>query len=153
MAVSIGNLAGSSVVAVVGSIDPDANTAATYTTGWIDMQDYGALIGVIMAGTLGSSGTVDGKFQQATDGSGTGVKDISGTSITQLTQAGTDDDKQALINVTTEDLDFNNGFRFVRLSMTVGTATSDSAAIVLGLNPRYGAARDNDAATVDEVVS
>jgi hypothetical protein len=149
----LSNLTASARAAIVGVIDPDAYAAGTVTTGWIDIQDYFTLLGVIFAGDLGSSATVDAKFQQATDSSGTGVKDVTGSAITQLTQAGTDDNKQALINLSSADLDYNNGFRYVRLSMTVATATSDAGAVVIGLDPRYGAANAADASTVDEIVS
>lgn len=146
------NLKPSDQVAVVGAIDPDANAAGTLTTGWVSLADFGALMAVIMAGTLGSSATLDAKFEQATDDSGTGAKDVTGGAITQLTQAGTDSDKQSIINLFAEDLDINNGFTHARLSMTVGTATSDSGAVLLGLYPRSGAASDSDAATVAEIV-
>jgi hypothetical protein len=147
------NLNPSKRAAVVGAIDPDAYAAGTYTTGWISMADYLAVLAVIMVGTLGASATVNAKIQQASDASGTGAKDVTGLAITQLTQAGTDDDKQALINVQQSDLDRTNGFTHVRLSMTVATAASDAGAVVLGLNPRYGTADDHDATTVDEIVS
>lgn len=139
--------------AVVGVIDPDANTAATYTTAWIAMADFQSIMAVVMAGTLGTSATLDAKLQQASDSSGTGAKDITGGAITQLTQAGTDSDKQAVIQCNAEDLDLANDFSHVRLSMTVATATSDCGAIVLGFDARYGPARDGDLASVDEIVT
>jgi hypothetical protein len=77
---------------------------------------------------------------------------VSGSAITQLTEAGTDSNKQALVNLKTSDLDYNNGFRWVRLSVTLATAGADFGAVVIGLDRRYGAATDGDAATVDEVV-
>lgn len=146
------NLKPSDRVAVVGSIDPDANAAATYTTGWVSVAAFGSLMAIIQAGALGTSATLDAKLQQATDGSGTGVKDVTGKAITQLTDAGSDSDKQAVINCQQQDLDVANGFDFVRLSMTVATATSDCSAVLLGLDPAYGPASDYDAATVDEIV-
>jgi hypothetical protein len=148
----LSNLNPSSRVAVLAAIDPDAYSASTQTTGWIDMQDWFAILGVIMAGDLASTATLDAKFEQATDGSGTGAKDVTGSAITQLTQAGTDSNKQVLVNVRQGDLDFNNGFRFVRLSLTLGTAGGDVGAAVLGFDARYGAANAGDAATVDEIV-
>lgn len=148
-----GNLNPSMAAAVVGIINPVSQAAGTVTTGWVDMQKFGALLALLAVGALGASATVDAKIQQATDGSGTGAKDVTGSAITQLTKAGTDDNKQALINLRQEDLDKNNGFRFARLSVTVGTAASLIAATVLGLNARYGAATDNDATSVDEIVS
>ncbi len=147
------NLKPSDRFAVVGAIDPDAYSASTQTTGWIAAKNYHSFLAVVMAGTLGSSATLDAKIEQATDSSGTGAKDVTGLAITQLTQAGTDSDKQALINISQEDLDFANSFTHFRLSMTIGTAASDAGGIVFGLDPRYGPATANDASTVDEIVS
>ena len=148
-----GTMIPSDQVAVAATIDPDAYTAATYTSDWVAMSDYEKIMAVVMAGTLGSSATLDAKLRQATDGSGTGVKDISGKAITQLTEAGTDSDKQAVINCRADELDVDNGFTHVQLSMTVATATSDAGAIILGFNPRYGKASDSDLASVDEIVA
>lgn len=125
-------------LAVAGVIDPDANAAGTLTTGWISMAEFGALLAIIMAGELGTNATIDAKFEQATSSGGAGAKDITGKSISQLTQAGTNrSDKQAMLNLRSEELDRRNGFAWVRLSMTGATATSDSAAIVLGTRARY----------------
>lgn len=142
----------SEMVAVVATIDPDANTAATYVSDYVSMVDFKQVLAVVMVGDLGTSATVDAKLRQAKDASGTSVKDITGKVITQFTQAGTDSDKQALINVRADELDVAGGFTHVALSMTVGTATSDSGAILLGLNPSFGPASDYDLASVDEIV-
>lgn len=140
-------------VAVVGAIDPDVTAASTVETGWVDACDFEAFLAIVQAGTLGTSATVDAKIEQATDSSGTGVKDLSGSDITQLTEAGTDSDKQALIQFRGEDLDVNNDFSFVRLSITVAVATSDIGGLLLGYAPRSEPASDNDASTVDEIVT
>jgi hypothetical protein len=113
-------------------------------------EDWHRLLAVLMVGTLGASATVDAKIQQASDGSGTGAKDLTtAKSITQLTQAGTDANKQVLINVRPDDLDLDNNFTHIRLSVTVATAACLIAALVLGFNARFGSASDNDAATVE----
>lgn len=153
MSISNANLKPSDVAAIVGAIDPDATTAGTVTTGWIAAADFKSFMGIVMAGTLGASATVDAKFQQATDAAGTGVKDVAGTSITQLTAAGTDSDKQAIINLSVDDLDIANAFTHIRLSVSIAVATSDAGALVLGFNPGYGPASTSDAATVDEIVN
>lgn len=138
---------------IVATIDPDAYAASTVVSDYVDMQDWpGGIMAIVMAGDLGSSATLDAKLRQATDSSGTGVKDITGKAITQLTQAGSDSDKQAIITLLADQLDVAGGFRYVALSMTVATATSDCGAIILGMNPSYGPATDLDLATVDEVV-
>jgi hypothetical protein len=146
------NVKPSDRVAVVGNIDPDAYTTGTYTTGWIDMSKFLAIMAVVQAGTLGSSATLDAKIQQATSAAGASAKDVTGKAIAQLTQAGADSDKQAVINLFANELDINNGFTHVQLSITVGTATSDAGAIVLGLDPVKDVASANGAATVDEIV-
>ena len=147
------NALASESVAVLATIDPDALTAATHSSDWVAMKDFERALAVVMVGTLGSSATVDAKLQQATDSSGTGAKDVSSKSITQLTDAGTDSDKQALINIRGDELDVANGFDYVRLQMIVATATSDGSGMVLGINPRYAPASDSDLSTVDEIVS
>lgn len=137
--------------AIVATIDPDANTAAAYTSDWVAVEDFHQFMGILLAGALGSSATLDFKFQEATDNSGTGAQDISGKAATQLTDAGSDSDKQVIINLNAEDV--TTGYTHVAVVMTVATATSDCGALVLGLNPRYGPASDSDLATVDEIVT
>ena len=79
---------------------------------------------------------------------------ITGAAITQLTQAGTDaSDKQAVITVKAQDLDVDGGFTHVALVMTVGTATSDAGAVVIGMPATYGPATNADLASVLEVVN
>lgn len=147
------NTLGSDRVGVVAAIDPDAYGTGTYTSGWVDMASVARIVAVVMTGTLGTSATLDAKLEQASDGSGTGAKDIAAKAITQLTKAGGDDDKQAEINLHQSELDLANGFTHARLSITIGTATSDAAGVVLGLDARHGPASDNDAASVSEIVT
>lgn len=136
--------------AVVGIIDPDVYTANTYLTAAIDMAKFESIQAIVMAGTLGTSATVDAKLTASATSSGS-YSDITGKAITQLTEAGTDSDKQAIINLRAEEL--TEGLRYVKLSLTVATATSDAGAIVLGANPRYGPASDSDLTSVDEIVA
>jgi len=145
------NILPSNCAVLAGIIDPDAYAASTVTSGWVSLVTYEAIQAIVMAGTLGASATLDAKLEQASDGSGTGAKDITGKAITQLTQAGTDSDKQAIINCRSDELDVANNFTHVRLSMTIGTATSDAGGLILGHYARYQPA--TDLASVDEVVS
>lgn len=145
------NILPSNRATLAAVIDPDAIAASTVTSGWVSMVDFHTIQAIVLAGTLGSSATLDAKLEQATDGSGTGAKDISGKAITQLTQAGSDSDKQAIINCRADELDVTNSFTHVRLSLTVGTATSDAGGLILGHNGRYQPV--DDVSTVDEVVS
>ncbi len=140
-------------IAVLGTVDPDVCGTGTHGTDWVDMSKFQNVGFVVMTGTLGSSATVDFKVQEATSAAGAGAQDISGKSITQLTEAGTDDDKQVVVNVKAEELDREDGYQFVRGLMTIGVATSDAAVLVLGADPRFLPASDFDLASVDEIVS
>ena len=75
-------------VAVGGVIDPEAQGAATVTSDWLDMTNFQTGLAIVLVGEMAATSTVDAKIEQATDGSGTGAKDLSGSSITQLTAAG-----------------------------------------------------------------
>lgn len=136
-------------VAIVGAINPSSQAAGTASTGWVSVADYHSLLAVIATGVLGASATIDAKFQQATDSSGTGAKDIAGTSITQLVKAN-DDNVQAEINLLPEQLDVEGGYGYVRLQVTVGTAASLTGALLLGFVPRY--APPANAASVVQVI-
>lgn len=123
----------------IDQIDPDVQTAGAISSAWLDMQDYQKILAVCNIGTLGASATYDAKFEQATSAGGAGVKDMTrdndGTTtvaIAQQTQAGTDaSDSHVQLDTGHADLDEPNGFRWVRLTATVGTATSDTGATVL----------------------
>ena len=84
---------------------------------------------------------------------GGGAFDIPGAAITALTQAGTDADKQAVINFNTDLLAGSTLYTHFRLAMTTAVADCDAGAVVLGFDPRYAPASDNDASTVDEIVT
>lgn len=138
-------------LALVATIDPDAYTTGAYTSDWVDMTFFRRVVFYVLAGTLGSSATLDCKLQEATDSSGTGNTDISGKSITQLTQAGSDSDKQAEIEIADHEL--SAGFTHVAAVMTVGTATSDAGVAAIAGVPRYHPASDHDLSSVDEIVA
>ncbi|RJX20815.1 MAG: hypothetical protein C4570_03400 [Ammonifex sp.] len=144
------NVKPSEAAVLAGVIDPDAYAAAAYSTGWVSMIDYDAIQAIVQVGTIAATGTVDAKLEQASDGSGTGAKDITGKAITQLTQAGGDSDQQAIINCRSDELDVANAFTHVRLTVTLGTAGADMGALVLGHYARY--APETDLASVVEVV-
>jgi hypothetical protein len=143
----------SEVSAVVGVIDPDAYAAAAYTTDYIALKDFTHFQALIQVGDIVSTGTVDAKLTAYTSAAGAGTFDIPGAAITQMTQAGTDSNKQAIINLNTDALAGNTKYTHLRLTVTLGTAGADMGALVLGFAPKYAPASDSDIATVDEIVS
>lgn len=145
-------------IAVLGTIDPDAYAGSPDTTEVSDYVDIGlaeSIQFILLVGDIGSGATIDAVVQQATDSAGTGAKALSPSkTITQLTQAGGDSNKQVVINVRGEELDLDNNFDHVAVSVTItGSAGSDFGALVLGHNVRYNPASDNDISSVDEIVS
>ena len=145
------NSKASEMLAILATIDPASQSAGTATTGWVSVANHHGLLAVVQTGVLGTLATVDAKFQQATDSSGAGAKDVAGRAITQIVKA-TGDNKQALINLKPEELDTLNGFGFVRVALTVGVAASITGAQLLGVNPRFAPADAGNQAAVVQVV-
>jgi len=142
----------SEMAAVAATIDPASLTANTYVSDWVDMKNFEQALAVILVGAITTNGTFDAKLRQATSSAGADAKDVTGKAIAQLTAAGTDSNKQALIQVRGDELDVAGGFSFVALSITTATAASLAGAAVLGFNPTYGPASGYDLSTVDEIV-
>lgn len=140
--------------AVVATIDPDVLTATTHDSDWVDMSKFERIMAIAMVGTLGEGAEFDAKLQQASDSSGTGAKDITGKAITQWTEdtSPVSEDKQAVINCRADELDVTNGFTHARLRITVGTASSDGGAVILGFDARQQPASDNDLSSVAEII-
>ena len=138
-------------LSVLATYDPASVAASTVTTGWVAIKNHFAIMALIQTGVMGASGTIDAKLQQATDNTGTGVKDITGKLITQIVKA-SGDNKQAIINMKAADLDTEGAFNFVRLSITVGTSASLLSAALVGFYPHYeDGAQFNQAGTVQVV--
>lgn len=137
--------------AILATLDPVSQGAATVNTGWVSMALFHSLVALIGTGVMGASATLDAKLQQATSAAGAGAKDITGKAITQIVKA-SGDSKQAMIELRDTDLDVNNGFAFVRLQVTVGTAASLINAALIGFNPVYQSAVPYDQAGVVQIV-
>lgn len=123
-------------IAVLATLDPASVAASTVLTAYVPVKNFHSICALIQTGVLGASATLDAKLRQATDSSGTGVKDITGKAITQIVKA-SGDTKQVFIECRSEDLDVTNGFTHVCLSVTIGTAASIFNAALLGVNPRF----------------
>ena len=136
-------------MAVVAVVAPGARAAGAGNSGWIDTALYTRLMAVVATGALGAAATVDAKWQQASDASGTGSVDIAQGQLTQIVKA-SGDNKQAVMNLDVNRLT-ERSKRFVRLVLTVGTATSDAGAVVLGVDPKHLPA--TSPASVVQVVS
>ena len=134
--------------AVVATIDPDAYTAATYTSDVIDMTDWEQIAVVTLAGALGDGGSV---VTTVKDSSASPHAAISGKTTTLGgTSPNTDSDSQSIIHVRSAE--GNSNARYITVDMVVAGATSDCGLVVFGKG-RHRPASDNDLASVAEIVS
>lgn len=145
------NTKASEFLALLASINPSSQAVGSLTTGWISMSNVRTLLAIVATGTLGASATVDANLQQAMDATGTGAKPVTGKAITQVVAA-TGNNTQALINLQAHELDVNNGFQFVELTLTVGVAASETAGFILGASARYEPASTFNQASVTQIV-
>ncbi len=143
------NVKASEFLALLGSINPSSQAVGSLTTGWISLANVRTILAIVATGTLGASATVDASLSQAQDAIGTGAKAIAGKAVTTITGAG---GVQALINLQAHELDVNNGYQFVELTLTVGTAASETAGFVLGASTRYEPASAFNQAGVTQIV-
>jgi hypothetical protein len=104
---------------------------------WVSIANYERLFALLDVGVIATNGTLNFKLQQATDTSGTGAKDITGKTITQLTEAGADSNKNVGIELRGEELDVSNGFDCVRMVMTPAVAAALCACFLFGTVPNY----------------
>ena len=144
------NVRGSDRIALAATIDPQSATTAK-TSDWVSMETYDRILALVSVGAISTSGTVDAKLQQAQSSSGTNAKDFSpAKAITQLTEAGTDSNKQAKINCQADELDRAGGFTHVALVITPATAAALIYGEILGINSKIEPV--TDLASVDSVV-
>jgi len=147
-----GNLDPSARVAIAGVIPAQQAAVGVVTSNFVDMRNFYALFASLNVGVIGAAGTIDAKIEQATDANGANVKAVTGLAIVQIAKAG-GDNRQAGINVRQEDLDKNGGFRFVRVSVTVGGAATFLSASLTGFDARYGAGSANQLGTTATAIS
>jgi len=115
------------------------NGAEAFTS-YVSLASYHRAVIVIHTGVMASGATLDAVVHQATDTSGTSAKHLTASkAIAQLTQAGSDSNKDIAIEVRTEELDVANGFDCIALGYTVGTAATLLSIEIYGLVPRYAA--------------
>jgi len=138
-------------LAILATLDPASVAAGTVLTAYVPAQNFNSFLALIQTGVLGASATLDAKLRQAQDASGTGVKDITGKAITQIAKA-SGDNKQAMIECRSTDLDGVNGFAYVALSVTVGTAASIVGALLIGGNPYAAPCAGSNQAAVVQVI-
>lgn len=146
------NAKGSEQLSILATLDPSNQAAGSAATGWVPLSGHHNLLALVQTGALATGATVDAKLQQALDATGAGAKDVAGKAIAQLAQAASGANRQALISLRSEELDANGGYAYARLVVTVATAAANTAAQLLGVNPRLAPAESANQAGVAQVV-
>ena len=148
---SIGNEKLSEKLAIVSKLDPKSQSAATVTSDYVDMAKIKKVIFILQTGALGTSATVDMAIKGDTTSGGSYTTTITGKSITQLVKA-SNDNNIAVVEVSAAEV-AAQGFRYIRASVTVGTAASLISLVALAGTLLYSSANENDLAAVVEIVA
>jgi len=147
----IGNEKFTEQLAVVAKLDPKSQSAATVTSDYVDMAKIKKVIFILQTGVMGTSATVDMAIKGDTASGGSYTTTITDKSITQLVKA-SNDNNIAVVEVSAAEV-AAQGYRYIRASVTVGTATSLVSLVALAGNLAYSSASENDLAAVVEIVA
>ncbi len=140
------NLRFSDALQFMGSIDPQTLNNSADTTIWMDMRNVSKIGVVISAGAIAAGGAIDLLVRQATDNAGAGSKVVlAALDVTIFDD--TEDNSQVMVDIDQVDLDQNNDFAFVQVTLT---ETGSFAALVQAAAYGIGAsfAPGTDLATV-----
>ena len=116
---------------------------------WIPFDDFNRIMSVTLPSNFGVGATFDFKYLQATDSSGSNMKDIPGKAFTQLTS--NPGNLPGILELGHSDLDIANGFTHVAVQWTVGVANVDFALLTLAGGVVYGPASQLNTATYETI--
>lgn len=111
-------------------VSNESGVSAEQNTGWISVANYQRVVIEIHAVTVGTS--IDADVEIATDSSGTGVTNMTGKSITQLTAAG-----NVAIEINSEEFNQSNTYYTHLQVETTPAGTCDYVVLVKGISPRF----------------
>src|SRR5262249_27516129 len=126
--------------AVLAVVNPANQAAGTVLSGPFRLNQSRKAMATILVGTPGTGGTVDAKFQWSATSGGT-YADVTGAAITQITAAGS-----AKLEIRGDRVKARGQGPFFKLPITVGTATTPTAAVVHGADSRQEPNSDYDIA-------
>jgi len=126
---------------------PDDHGPGTHNSAYLSTSKHSRHLLVLDVGDCAAGATIDAGIQQASDSAGTGVKAISGKTITQLAQADGDTPAKVAIELRGEELDVNGSY--VRFYVTTAGATVIFGATLYGVEPKT---KPVDTANWDEIV-
>lgn len=140
-------------LSIIATIDPQASST-TLKTDVFDFENFEKVMAIVAVGAFGTSGTLDATFQFSATSNGSFSSHGSGKKITQLTEPGSDDNKQAIINVNAAEVN-GTTCRWGRVLATNAKGSNSFAVIVLGQPRRtvaFTTVAAKDLSSVDEIV-
>ncbi len=120
----------------LAKIDP-ASYAAEQNTARAAVGNYHRFGVLLSVGAMAGGATLDLDIEQHTLAVGGTTKNITGKSITQLTQAGGDGNCLVWVECQTEELDVDGGFDYVSVEVTPAVGAVIFGAVLFGAIPRY----------------
>ena len=122
-----------------GELYPTSRAIGVYDTGWLDMRDHQRIVFLIAVGVIAQGGTVDFQVRQATSAAGANATvlfpNAGWIAMTQLTDA--DGDDLVAVEVRTEQMDVDGGFRYLSGRLTIAGNVALTTVIPLRLGTNY----------------
>ncbi len=136
-------------VALIACIDPDQYAAGEINSSSdvIDMSKWHELLIVISVGDMEATATVDVDIETGST-STTFDTTLSSKDSNQFV-AGTDDNKQLLINLRSDEIGTD---RYVNVEVNIGNDSVDMGVHVFGLKPRFAPGSDDELASIKQTV-
>lgn len=114
-------------------ISPQSTSTQVNGSAYVDVSGFRRFIAKFNVGAIAATGTLTCQVRQATSAAGAGVKAL----IASAALADTGDDQDIWLEFKAEDLDVDNGYKFVRLEIVAATAASIVGAELLGFVATY----------------
>ena len=136
------NLRFSDALQYMGDIPPQTLNNTNDSTIWMDMRTISKMGIVLAAGAIAGGGSVSLLVRQATDAAGAGSKVVlAALDVIVFTDA--DDNKQVMVDIDQVDLDHDNGFAFVQITLTeTGSFAALVQAAAYGIGSGYAPGTD-----------
>ena len=147
---------------VIAALDPIAGTTQTGTgssgdhyTDIVDMSKFRQAMFVVSAGAFGTSAALAITLVEAATSYVSLGTTITGKTATALLEAGSDDNKQVVLNLSQAEMTAAYKWAACKMVLTVGSGYL--SAIGIGYDPRYAEPWTTiswgDLASVDEIVT
>ena len=147
---------------VVAALDPAAYTTQTGTgssghhyTDIVDMSLHRRVMFVVSAGEFGTAGSLVCDLVEASTSYVSLGTTISGKSATALTEVGSDENKQVVMNLDQKELTAT--YKWAACKMTLTSGDCYISAVGIGLDSRFADAvittSYGDLSSVDEIVT